>query len=199
MRNTLILSCAALFAAVPAALAGGECCEKAAAKNGWCGGCKVGFYDNVQIKAQELHKALSGTEMKADDVKCPGCQEAMKADGTCEHCHVSFVKNTAYKSPVAATVAKGELVDATKIECADCQKAAKDHGWCDACKAGMVGNYKYSDKKAYEEAVKARIVIVKANEASEKCVPCAVAMVTDGTCDHCKITYKNGKPVKGQG
>jgi hypothetical protein len=91
------------------------------------------------------------------------------------------------------------MVDVAKIECPGCQKAAKDHGWCDHCKAGLVGNHKYTDKKVYEEAAAAKVVLVKATEASKKCVPCAVAMVTDGTCAECKITYKDGKPVKGQG
>ncbi len=66
---------------------------------------------------------------------------------------------------------------------------------CDNCKVGMVGCFAFKDKKAYDGAAKARVIVVQALKAAEKCEGCAIAMVTDAKCDACKIAYKDGKKV----
>jgi hypothetical protein len=38
--------------------------------------------------------------------------------------------------------------------------------------------------------------LVNAAATVKECKARAVAMVTDGTCDHCNMSFKDGKPVK---
>lgn len=169
---------------------GHACCKKAEAKNGWCKNCSVGFAFGVPIQMAKLHGALIG--IPAGD-KCPGCTKAAKDNGTCTHCKVAFAGGHAFKSPYARSIALGEKLDAEKITCKGCAKGADGgtHGWCDDCKVGIVSGYAFKDKADYEKAVGALTVIKNASEA--KCEPCAVGMVTDGTCQHCKVSYQNGK------
>lgn len=177
------------------ALAGGECCEKATAANGWCGHCKVGYFDGVSMKSEALHKALSGEKVESDKIKCDACKRAAEKDGECSTCHVRFAGKLMYRSMVGYHLALGKHVPAKEIKCETCKKASADHGWCDACGAGMVGCCVFKDKAGYDAAVKARATLVAAVKAADKCEPCAVAMVTDGKCERCMISYKDGKPA----
>ena len=92
-------------------------------------------------------------------------------------------------------MATGEGKDPSKMTCPTCKKAAEESGWCDSCKLGLVGNRAFRDKKAFEQGVKARAVLVSA--VGNKCPTCAVAMVTDGKCAACKVEYKDGKKLDG--
>ena len=190
MRKYLILPAAALILAMSSsALAQDSCCDKSKLSDGGC--CGVNYFDGVSFKSAKLHKALTGKTVKASYLKCEGCKKALKSDG---ECCASFAGGKSYKSKVAYTLAKGKAVDTSKIECKGCQKAAKkDNGWCDGCKVGLVGNKKYTDKKVYEAASEARVILAKAVKTSKKCEDCAVAMVTDGTCEGCKVSFKDGK------
>ena len=77
-----------------------------------------------------------------------------------------------------------------------CKKAANyGAGWCDSCNVGMVGNVLHKSKKDFKAAKEARTILVSA--AKSKCEGCAVAMVTDGTCGGCKISFKDGEKKKG--
>lgn len=190
MRKYLIVPAAALILAMSSnALAQDSCCDKSKLTDASC--CGSSYFDGMKIKSAKLHKALSGKTVKASYVKCDGCKKALKSDGEC--CQ-SFAGGKSYASKVAYTLAKGEAVDTSKIKCEGCQKAAKkDSGWCEGCKVGLVGNKLYKNEKDFKAATKARMVLAKAIKVSASCEDCAVALVTDGTCDSCKVSFKDGK------
>lgn len=193
MRKYLIFPAAALILAMSSnALAQSPCCSKSKLTDASC--CGNSYFDGVSFKSVKLHKALTGKTVKASYIKCDSCKKAHKSDGTCDNCNLNFADGKSYKSKVAYTLAKGKAIDTSKIKCEICQKAAKnDQGWCESCNKGLVGNKVYKDKKEFKAAGEARIVLAKAVETSKKCETCAVAMVTDGTCDACKVSFKDGK------
>ena len=193
MRKYLIFPAAALVLAMSSsALAQYECCKKSKLTDASC--CGNSYYDGVSFKSVKLHKALTGKTVKASYIKCDGCKKALKSDGTCDYCNLNFADGKSYKSKVAYTLAKGKAVDTSKIKCESCQKAAKnDQGRCESCDVGWVGNKVFKDKKDYKAAGEARVILTNAVKTSKKCEDCAVAMVTDGTCAACKISFKDGK------
>ncbi|KAA0222925.1 MAG: hypothetical protein EDS66_04790 [Planctomycetota bacterium] len=175
-----------------------ECTCKAidASGTGWCADCKHGKVFFVEIGSEGLFKALQGTKMKAEDIKCPGCKTAFEKNGSCDKCHVTFCDGTCYKSFVSAAMAPGKATDPATIKCPACKSAAEgksEGSYCEPCKGGFVGRYMFAAKDAYEAAKKAMTVLATATKT--KCETCATAMVTNGTCEHCKVTYKNGEKV----
>lgn len=188
---------APVVAVLLATSAWAECvCKTVMAKDGWCGGCKIGFVDGVKLEHENLYKALQGMEVSEDKINCAGCKAAHASGGSCEHCHVTFVSNHAYKSPVAATLAHGKIVDKDAIACEGCKKAAASDGWCDHCTAGIVGNRVFMGKEQYEAAQHARKILTKATKKLAKCEGCAIAIVSDGTCGGCNVSFKGGKMAK---
>lgn len=189
---------AALVAA--AALACGaqaDCtCAKAKISDGWCGDCKVGYVDGVQLPSKKLFEALAGKPVDPETIKCSTCRAAAETDGFCEKCGTGFVRNHAFHSAIAWKLARGKTTDPKTIRCSTCRKAAEDHGWCEECNKGLVGARVFTDREQYDKAVKARQVLVEAARTARTCEGCAVAMVTDGTCTACGITYKHGKPQR---
>lgn len=179
----------------PYAVAGDECCEKAKAANGWCAGCKHGYVNAVELKSQKLYDALK-SQPAPTDMKCEGCSRALASDGVCEQCKVAFARRMMYRSMVAYNLNRGEHINPADLKCPNAMKLAENHGWCPGCKAGYVGCEKYTDKAAYEAAAKSREILLASAKAADKCEGCAVAMVTDGTCDACKVSFKDGKPAK---
>lgn len=197
MRNVLT-GMAVLLVAVAATNVYADCtCDVSKVKNGWCGDHSFGYYDSVQIKSKKLYTALAGQEFKADEKsKCYGCKTAMTKNGRCPDCGTGFVDKKAYNSKVAYLLANGVQKDVSKIYCESCKKAAKaGAGWCGSCNVGMVGNVLHKSKESFETAKQARTILVSA--AKSKCETCAVAMVTDGTCESCKLTFKDGEKQKG--
>lgn len=194
-RFTVLLACAAVVAFVAAPLqAGGPCCDKAKAVNGWCSHCDVGFMFGVQLSDEGLHKTLQGKEVEAEAIsKCSGCKTADASNGRCEHCNVWFAKHHAYKSPIAQSLAVGETVGVTEIACPTCRSAAKSGTWCSGCEKGSVAGLWFKNKETYDKAKEAYATLQKAAET--KCPGCAKAMLTDAECEQCKIKYKDGKPV----
>jgi hypothetical protein len=189
-----VLACAAVLAfATSPVLAGGECCDKAKAANGWCEHCNHGFTFGVPIANKDLHTALAGKAVKADEVQCPGCKEALAKNGTCEHCKVMFAKDHAYKSPVSAALAKGDQVDLKSLKCPGCIKAAATGGYCSTCNTGVVAGMTFKSMDDYEHAKTALATLQKASTA--KCPTCATAMVLDGECKTCGAKYKDGAKV----
>lgn len=188
---TLLLAMCVIAGFTAAAIAGGECCEKPKADNGWCKSCSVGYFDGVTMTSKKLHDTLAGTKVEADKLQCQGCVTAVKSDGTC--CKHFYAGGYSYQSPYAAAIAKGKHVTGD-MKCESCAKAAKTNGWCDTCNVGLAGNYAFKDKKDHEKAVAALTTIQSAAKA--KCEPCAVAMVSDAKCEPCGKSFKDGKPVK---
>jgi hypothetical protein len=189
-----LVACAVLAAA---ATAYADCsCKIAKVKDGWCQDCKVGYVAGVELKSKNLYDALKGEAVTdTSKVKCELCKAALEKNATCAHCKVGFVHGTKYRSMAAYHLARGEATDSAKIKCAGCRAHAETHGWCDSCKMGFVANRAFADKDAYEQARSAHKTLHLAAKASGKCEGCAVAMVTDGTCSACKVSFKNGKMV----
>jgi hypothetical protein len=194
LRVLATLGCAALIMGltVPASAHDGcEGCAKVKKEGeGFC--CGHGKAFGVELSSMNLYKAVSGEEVKADEMKCPGCKKAAHDGGEC--CGKTYVQGKVYKAPVAIVLAKGEKVsEADAAHCEGCKKAYSDNGYCEHCGAGIVAGRLYKGKEAYQAALAAHETLAKA--AAEKCETCGIAMVTDGTCDHCKATFKNGEKI----
>ncbi len=179
-------------------------CADAKVHGGWCTACKVGYVAGVKITSHKLFEAVQGKPVAdVSKMKCPDCKAAFKNGGFCQHCNVGFVGHKAYKSKVGYALARGQAKDPASLKSIKCPKckaaAAAGQGWCKMCSMGIVGNLVFTDKQAYEAAVKARATLVAANKLTDKCEGCAVAMVTDGTCKHCKVAFKDGKPQMKMG
>jgi hypothetical protein len=94
-------------------------------------------------------------------------------------------------------MAKGTVPDESKVSCPACKASLKTgQGYCDHCKVGVLHGVAYSSKADYDAAVKADAILVRAILAANSCEGCAVAMVTDGECSHCKMSFKDGQPKK---
>jgi hypothetical protein len=219
VRRPLLVSAAVIaMLAFSATVYATDCtCTAAKTGDGWCEHCQVGYVAGVKIQSNKLYDALQGQPVKdAASIKCPACKAAFENDGTCNHCRASFVGKTRYGSNVAYRLARGQAmaadgaacpVSGTKCsgqekkcagaaaKCAGCKGQLADGGWCEGCKVGLVGHRLFKDKVAYEEAAAARETLKTAAKTAEKCEACAVAMVTDGNCTTCKVSFKDGKKV----
>ena len=186
----------ALVGAGAPAIAGGcKGCDKiAAGADGFC--CGHGRAFGVKLTSKKLYEALSGVAYKEGDIKCPGCKEAAKHGGKCKHCKVAATHGKFYKSAVAYMLAKGDPISEEKAShCPGCKKAYASNGFCTGCNVGFVAGRMYKDKDDYEAALDAHKTLEKAAQAASHCEGCGIAMVLDGECEHCKVSFKNGKKV----
>lgn len=193
----VVLSLIAVMLLVTSASAYGDCiCKTAKIENGWCPQCKVGYVAGVATKSHQLYNALKGEAIAdASKIKCKLCKSALEKDATCAKCKLAYANNTKYQSMVAYRLARGTNKDPAKITCPTCKANLADRGWCSSCQIGLVGNIAFKDKNTYNDAVTARETLRRATKLANKCETCAVAMVTDGTCATCKISFKDGKRI----
>ncbi|MCC7292680.1 MAG: hypothetical protein IT449_11535 [Phycisphaerales bacterium] len=178
-----------------------ECTCKANEKtgSGWCTDCKHGLCYGVEVKNEDLYKALAGTKVDAKALKCEGCKAVAEKGGTCDHCKITYANGMSYGSFVSAALCCGKMTDPATIKCEACKGAAEgksEGAYCDACKAGFVGHFAFATKTAYDAAKGAMKVLANAAKTCATCPTCAKAMVTNGTCDKCKATYLNGEKKK---
>jgi len=173
-----------------------SCPSNTARTVAWCVPCSGGVAFGHQVKSEKLVTALAGHEAKEDGIKCSGCKTAFKNSADCDHCKLGFRHGFSFHSPVSLALARGDIVDASTIECPRCKTIAeKGKGECTGCKVGMVASLMFKDKEDFKSAKKANTILAKAVKTATKCEGCAVAMVSDGTCDGCKISFKEGKKV----
>ena len=183
---------AVLGAASPAVAGGCKGCTLVAKKgDGFC--CGKGKIYGVELTSKKLYNALAGREMATDKIRCPGCQAAAKSSGACSHCKVAMADGKMYRSMMSHALAKGTPISEDKMGCGGCKTAHKAGGFCDGCGMGFVASRMFKDKAVYEVASKAYKTLTIAAKAATKCVGCAVAMVTDGKCDPCNVSFKDGK------
>ena len=193
MWMTRIVICAAVLA--NAQFTPGQCvCGPARTADQWCSDCGVGFVSAVKIESKRLFETLAGRAAATSVIKCRTCRRARSSDGYCDECRVGYTDGTRYRSKVAHRLARGKAIDRTEIACAECRANVGQSGWCEACEAGIVGNRSYCDKSEYRSAKRARKVLASAARAD--CESCAVAMVTDGRCEKCRISYEDGRRVR---
>lgn len=197
IRALVVLGSAVAMAAGSApALAGGcKGCNKVA-KDGQGWHCNKGQVFSVPLTSKPLYDALAGKGIKKVymETKCEGCRTAAMKNGRCEHCNLGGAYRKLYGSPFAHTIALGEPYAADKAaKCGGCKKAHANNGFCTGCSAGFVAGRMFKEKDGYDTALEALKTIMKAVATSQKCAACAVAMVTDGTCTKCNISYKEGK------
>lgn len=197
IRKMFVLAGMAVVFGVGAPAMAGGCkgCDKVAkAGDGFC--CGKGKAFGVELTSKKLHDALAGKKMDAYGVECAGCKSALKTNGKCDHCKVAAADGKMYHSMVAHAIAKGKPYTAEKAaHCGSCKTAFGADGFCTGCNAGFVAGRMFTDKESYDGAKTALMTLVKAVATSQKCATCAVAMVTDGTCSHCKASFKDGKKV----
>jgi hypothetical protein len=92
-------------------------------------------------------------------------------------------------------LAKGKVIDLDQeMKCDGCAKAAEaGQGFCEHCSGGIVAGRYFQGRDSYDQAVTALVVIEKASKAH--CEECAVALLTDGKCEHCNVQYKHGEKI----
>jgi hypothetical protein len=71
-----------------------------------------------------------------------------------------------------------------------CEKMAKaGEGWCDTCKHGQFYGISVAARKLYD----ALAGVSAKDSGMDKCPGCAKAMKDGGTCEHCHVSFVNGK------
>jgi len=197
LRKAGMLACVLGFAgfAVPALAAGCPGCDKVVKTGeGFC--CGKGETLGVKLTSQKLFDSLEGKKVDKTEIKCDGCKKAAAKGGSCDSCKKYFHDGKAYTSKIAVALAKGKPVSAEKAaQCAGCKTAHKQSTECTGCGVGFVASRKYKGED-YKVALAAHKVLAKAVTTSKKCEACAVAMVTDGKCTQCNVSFKNGETVK---
>ncbi len=194
---SLVVIVAVLGVTTPALAGACPGCAAIKAKGqGFCVACDKGRMFGVDLTSKKLHDALDGRKIDTAKMKCTGCKAAANDDSVCSHCNVGMAGGMAYHSRVAHTLAKGKAMSAGKVSgCTSCKSARKSHGFCTACDVGFVADRAFKGKKQHDAAADAHKILVKAADKAQKCEPCAVAMVTDGKCKHCKVSFKDGRKV----
>lgn len=194
-QTILVLTALIALSGSPNPAATGCTCEESKSKNGWCGGCKVGYVAGVRIESRELFEAIDahGHHVDPNSYRCETCQKALETDGYCSECKTGFVDKEAYFSKLTYYLAKGSPRSPARIACLTCRKNAEHPGWCESCKLGMVGRIEFKNRGDYEGAARARKVLVRAIRKAASCETCAIAMAVDRKCYRCMVSYEDGE------
>ncbi len=188
----------ALLPFAPQSIAEEVCtCAGARLVNGWCEAHEVGYVAGLEIRSADLFETLDthGHRLDPHGLGCDQC-EAAHPDGYCAEHQRGFVDGLAYFSTLTYQIARGEAKGPSEIACPICRSNSESHGWCSKCEVGMVGNVEIRDPEDFQVAAREYDKLLKAKEAAVRCEMCAVAIVYDSECPFCKITYKNGAPLK---
>lgn len=200
MVGVLSILVVASFVGANGALADPCSCDDAKRHNGWCVAHEVGYVAGVKITSEAVFEALDAHGHQVDRARlgCDRCRENYdRGNGYCEEHKIGFVDGVAYLSALNYFLARGELTDPAGIECPICKRNAASHGWCDRCNVGRVGDVVIVDRAEFEEIERALRILHAANETVARCETCAVAMILNGTCTRCKITYRDGERISG--
>jgi hypothetical protein len=164
---------------------------------GWCDVHGIGYIGGVEIGSQMLFETLDphGHEVDLASFECAGCRKAIDEEGFCDEHRVGFVDERAYYSRLSYLLARAPRVSVASIYCPTCRLHAAARGWCPACRRGLVGRSVFADRKTYVEVDNALDLVERADTAADRCVYCAVAMVSDTGCHVCGIEYRDGKPL----
>ncbi len=172
-------------------------CDEDEPNGGWCEIHRVGRVAGVEIRSETVYEAIDahGHVIRPEYIRCPTCREARETDGFCDEHRTGFVGGLAYLSTLTYELARGETRELSGIACPVCRKNAESRGWCPGCGVGMLGSVEIRDPEAFRAASRAHDTLLRALETIERCELCAAAMVADGRCPVCKISYRDGEPV----
>ncbi len=132
------------------------------------------------------------------------CPTARAENGWCEACGVGYAAELEMRTKVVhdALDLHGHDVDPRSFSCASCQEALRTDGFCAACRRGFIAQRAYLSALAYHLAHGERAaaeedlrLVARALEVVPRCEFCAAAMVLDGTCPKCRVSYRAGNPV----
>lgn len=145
--------------------------------------------------------SLARREAHASSVPACACALERQRSGWCEACRVGYVAGTPIHSQVLydALDAHGHEVDAASLACASCRAAARSDGFCETHARGFVDRRAYLSRLAYHvargepEAVPDELErLSEALRVAARCELCAAALVIDGTCPTCRLSYRDG-------
>ena len=131
------------------------------------------------------------------------CELERQRSGWCEACSVGYVADNTIRSKALydALDPHGHDVDVAGMPCASCRAAASSDGFCAQHARGFVGGRAYLSRLAYHvarhepEKVQEELgLLAKAMQTVERCELCAAAMVLDGTCPRCRLSYQDDQP-----
>ena len=130
------------------------------------------------------------------------CELERQRNGWCAVHALGYVADFTIRSQALydALDAHGHDVDVVGMPCATCREAARTDGFCARHVRGFVGGRAYLSRLAYHlargepEEVRAELgVLATAVQTVERCELCAAAMVVDGTCPRCRLSYEGGR------
>jgi hypothetical protein len=194
----LVLALFLLVASIAPAPADPPCtCADDRLRMGWCEAHALGHVAGVEVRSADLFDALDarGHAIEERALDCDVCRQAQRSGGFCERHARGFVDGRAYRSRLTYQVAAGALRDPDALDCPVCRKNAHGHGWCAKCGKGMLSGVEVDGRAAFEQADRAYHVLLEAVKAAERCETCAAAMVADGRCPRCQLTYRDGRPA----
>lgn len=129
------------------------------------------------------------------------CAVERECGGWCAACSVGYAAGRTVRSLVLyeALDMHGHDVDGASLECASCRAALASDGYCARCRRGFSGGRLYLSELSYRmqrgdaEAAreKARFLDQALVEA-ERCELCAAALVSDGDCPVCRVSFRGG-------
>lgn len=139
----------------------------------------------------------------AADLAAPcTCELERRRCGWCEACNIGYVAEVPIRSRAVydALDAHGHDVDVAGFACAECRAAVAADGFCARHERGFVGGRAYLSRLAYHlargerDAVQDELsLLATAVGTVERCELCAAAMVLDGTCPKCRLSYQDGR------
>lgn len=198
-------SCVSMVLALALPWSGGveaQCtCDEARRHNGWCEEHDAGYVAGVRITSEAVFEALDahGHHVPRARLHCERCLEAHdRGNGYCEEHRMGFVDGVAYLSPLNYYLARGRLAREGEIDCPVCRENAASHGWCERCDVGRVGPFVIAVREEFEEIERALVILHAATETATRCETCAVAMLLDGTCSACGVSYQDGRKTDAE-
>lgn len=170
---------------------------------GFC--CGKGRSFGVPMTSKRLYAVLVGQKLDAAagaKYPCKECPETLKSHSKCHH--KKLMVGRMYQSPVSYRLAKGTptpefYLAAFSPPCKSCMSAYKVNGRCDLCCVGFVAGRMYDDAEEHKAALVAYKTLTKAAKFAAQCESCAVAIVTDGRCDGCNASFKDGIKIAHDG
>jgi hypothetical protein len=129
------------------------------------------------------------------------CELERQRNGWCAVHNLGYVADYTIRSKALydALDAHGHDVDVAGMPCESCREAARTDGFCTKHARGFVGGRAYLSRLAYHLArgerdkVQAELgLLATAMQTVDRCELCAAAMIIDGTCPKCRLSYQAG-------